>query len=257
MAPKLNIRAVDTSALDVLESALGADRLGIDVGDTELDDRASALWGLALAKGQRPTNTQVALQRLYQYLQYWYWMLEEHRNIQNIIDRLELVAPDLHPSDLRSKYLVHVALQRLTLSVLQMASAVAGRDVRDVKRQGRIYMYGGPLALREREQTITYLNMLDQNNTGITEKISLDPEYFDELIEIINRLIIKSAASSLILQHLDAVLVSLLLGGTVDIKLEMGDRYSTDALVLSKRIATMLQRASGLDPSLLEELASL
>jgi len=59
------------------------------------------------------------------------------------------------------------------------------------------------------------------------------------------------------LQLLDAVIIEAVLGSNQDIEKAMGNMYSTDALVLAKRIANLLQKNAGLEDGMFDELYSL
>ncbi len=59
------------------------------------------------------------------------------------------------------------------------------------------------------------------------------------------------------MQLLDAVIIEAVLGSNQDIEKAMGNMYSTDALVLAKRIANLLQKNAGLEDGMFDELYSL
>ncbi len=257
LAPRLSIRLLDDNGLAALEKALDVDKLGINLMDINIHKKSQELWGIKFPKSHKPTESELTLKSAYQYLQYLYWMIEEYRNIQTIMDRFSAIRESLDYSQLKSKYLVNIGLQRLALSILKMASEVADRDITDIRQQSRIYLFGGPFFLREREQTIHLLNQLTRETSLIHDEIKLEPDYFDELVEIVNRIISNSIHASKILQHLDVVLLGNVLGSEKDIEKALDSRYSTDALVIAKRIARMFQKYSGFDERLLEEIFSL
>lgn len=257
LAPKLSIRVLDEKGLTALEKALNVDNLGINLADHNIHKKCQDLWGINVPRGQKPTETDLTLKSVYQYLQYLYWMIEEYRNIQTIMDRFSSIKESLDNNDYKSKYLVNVGLQRLALSILKMASEVADRNITEIRQQSRIYLFGGPFFLREREHTIHLINQLTKETTLVHEDIKLEPDYFDELIEIVNKIVINSLHASKILQHLEVVLFGSVLGFEKDIEKALGPKYSTDALVIAKRIAMMFQKYSGFNERVLEELFSL
>jgi hypothetical protein len=256
IAPRLGIRAIDEKGLDVLEKSLALDTLAIDIGDPSVYSKASSLWGIEIEPEQKPTEKQLVVKYVYQYLQYYYWVIDEYRNIQNLIDIFQRIKSELHKTDIKSKYLVYIGLQRLTLSILRMASNVSVIDLTNIREQSHTYLFGGAFLQRERTQLIDLLNKLSEQNR-IGEKIKLEPPYFDELVEIVNRIIFNSLHAIKILQHLDAVMVEYVLGSTQGIERVLGQAYSTDALVLMKRIANMFQKHAGFDEGMFEELRSL
>jgi hypothetical protein len=259
LAPRLGLRIVDSKALEMLEQAIKVETTPQSFIDSSLDDLARSLWGITVKANSKPTDSQLRIKRTYQYLQYLYWMIDDYRNIQTIIDRFSDVAKDLEFKEKPAKYLCYIGLQRFALSLLNMASEVAARDVGSIERQCKIYLFGGSLALRERETTFTLLNRL-ASQRGLfprKEQITLEPPYFRELIEIVNRLILNSGESSKILQHLDAVLLECILQEKTDVQATLGALFRTDALVLSKRIATLLQKAAGLPADTFAQLLAL
>lgn len=257
LAPRLSIRVLDEKGLIAIEKALDVEKICIYLTDNSIHKKSQYLWGVKFPKGHKPLEPELTLKSAYQYLQYLYWMIEEYRNIQTIMDRFSAIKEILDYKDLKYKYLVNVGLQRLALSILKMASEVADRDITGIRQQSRTYLFGGPFFLREREHTIHLLNQLTKETTLIHEEIKLEPDYFDELIEIVNKIISNSFSASKILQHLDVVLLGSVLGSEKDIEKALGPKYSTDALVIAKRIARMFQKYSGFNERVLEELFSL
>ncbi len=183
-------------------------------------------------------------------------MVDEYRNIQTTIDQFSRIRNELNPEELESKYLVFVGIQRLALSILRMANSVAIHNVTDIKYQSRIYLLGGVFMTQDRVATMKLVNKYFEQ-IGVSERVNLELPYFDELVEIVNRIILNSSHAVKILQHLDAIIIERLFGSKQDIEIALGTVYSTEALVLAKRIATMFQKYSGLDEGFFEELRNL
>lgn len=139
-----------------------------------------------------------------------------------------------------------------------MASEIAARDMTDIKHQSYIYLFGGPFFLREREQIINLLNKLTEQRSLFKDELKLEPPYFEELVEIVNKIISNSVQSIKMLQHLDAVIFECVLNSEKkDIIEVLGPQYSVDALVILKRIAVLLQRNAGLNDQIFGDLMSL
>jgi hypothetical protein len=258
LAPRLGIRVLDEHALEVLEHAIRVDGSAPkSVGDKAIDDRIRELWGIKVDRGEKPTNEQLQVKKVIQYLQYFYWMVEDHRNIQTLVDRFSDIASFLNPKEETAKYLCYIGLLRFALSLLTMASEVSARDVSDIERQSRIYMFGGNLSLREREHTITLLNQIARKQDLVQEDLRLEPSYFGDLIEVVNRLIRNSREAARILHHLDAVVYECVLGNSTGIDGALGTAFRTDALVLGKRIASLFQKSTRLPDQIFSELLSL
>jgi hypothetical protein len=138
-----------------------------------------------------------------------------------------------------------------------MSSEVFARNVSDIRDQSRLYLFGGELQLRERRQTFERINELAMRNQLIPEKIPLEPPYFDELVEIVNRIISQSRHAWRILQVLDAVVLEGVLKGDYSFEAKLNDAFSVEALVLLKRITMLFQKHSNLEKEMFQELLAI
>ena len=256
MAPKLNIRTLDQRELEVLEKSLALDKIRIGIADLQTYSKMNSLWGIDVKSGTQPTEKQLLVKNVYSYLKYQYWMIDDYRNIQTNIENFSKVSDILVAKDVKSKYLAYIGLQRLSLSILRMANYIATHGLSDIKNQSRTYLFGGAFLVSERTRIISLLNVLSKQ-MEIEDQWRLEPPYFDELVEIVNRIILNSRHGAKILQHLDTVIVEAVLGSNQKIEQVMGNTYSTDALVLTKRIANLLQRYANLEDGMFSELYSL
>src|SRR5581483_1868929 len=256
LAPMLGIRVLDEQGLAILEKGLGLENTAHYADDMLVYERASNLWVIHVKDDEKPTERQLVLKSVYQYLQYKYWMADDYVNIQTIIELFSDIKSDITPDHLKSKFLAFMGLQRLSLSVLKMASKVAACDPTNVGRQFKIAFFGGEQRMNTSLQIIEYLNQINKHIRS-NEKIELEPEYFNELAEIVNRIILNSLYASKILQHLDTVVSEHLFGSERNLEDVMGPKYSTEALVLLKRIATMFCKYTGIKNELFEKLWAL
>jgi hypothetical protein len=182
-------------------------------------------------------------------------MIDDHRNIQTIIDRFAGIADLLDPHVRADQYLCYIGLERFALSLLTMASEVADRDVHDVERQSHFYLFGGSLALRERQHIIGLLNRISGKKSEVFQNaIRLEPPYFEELIEIVNRLIRNAREASTIPHHIDAVIYCCMTADMSRIEPVLSKAFSTDAIVLAKRIAKLFQKSAGISQEMFKEL---
>ncbi|TWA72914.1 hypothetical protein FBZ82_102516 [Azospirillum brasilense] len=253
LASKLDIRVVDDKALEVLENGVNAESIKVRVGDKEADDFFIDNWGIKVPSGEAPTEGQIRVKSVFHYVQFMYWVMDEYRNIANIIDRFHHIKNDIDPFNVSHKILGYVGLQRLTLSILNMASVVYSRDVNELDRQIKLYFFGGTFFLRERERTVELLNNLFGSENDV---MSLEPSYFGELSEITNRLIKNSSPSSKLLLHSDAVIYSFIVGGS-DVKADMGNEYSLESIILLRRIADFFVKSAEMPPEMFHELSVL
>lgn len=253
-APKLGIRVLDEKGLQTLEESLGIQESSafLDNG-MALYERMEKLWGVKLEDGQKPTQKALEVKSVYTYLQYNYWVLEDYINVQTIIDRFGRIKTEVNPADLKSKYLAFIGLQRLSLSIIKMAGFVAAQDLNDVARLFKTAFFGGTYRMRNSRQIIEYLDRLSDLNK-IGERLELEPPYFNELVEIANRVILNSRNATGILRHLDAILTEQLFGAKQGLENVLGSMYSTEALVLLKRIAAMFVKSARLHQDVFAEL---
>jgi hypothetical protein len=191
------------------------------------------------------------------YLQYLYWMVDEYRNVQSVIEKFASVAGDLQACGLREKYLVHVGLQRLSLSLLRLAGEVIGRHIRDVPGQVRGYLFGGPLLLREREELLAAVEKIRLDAKLGGDPITLEPAYYGEVVEIVNKLVQYAPDASHILRLEEAVLLGRVFGKGEPIDGLLLQTPTADTIVLAKRVALLLQKAANLPASLFDELHAL
>lgn len=257
LAPRLGIRAFDEDDLSQLEQILRTERAPATLVDQTRHAQMEDLWGIDVVPGGKPTARQLRVKGVIHYLQYLYWMVDEYRNVQTVIERFATIAHDLDPTSKRDKYLAHVGLQRLSLSVLRLAGEVIGRHVRDIPKQVRGYLFGGPLLLREREELLAAVEKIRIDAKLGSDPITLEPPYYDELVEIVNKLVQYAPDAAQILRLEEAVLLGRVFGAQDDLTALLGGAPTADTIVLTKRMAMLLQKAARLPMSIFEDLHAL
>ncbi len=251
VAPKLGIRTFDEGELATLEEMVGSKDVRVQVGDRPAYDRLHSLWGVAIPRGASPTEEQLALKRVYQYLNYRYWFVDEHRNVLNVVDALARLQQPLVVDDPRHRLLALVALSRFTVSLLRVARSAASQHVSDVPGQARAYVFGGATALRERQRFFELLNEV------APKKQTLEPAYFPDLVEVVNRLVRSARFARSIPRLLDAVIIEEVMGPDPKPAEEvLGAEWSLDALVLAKRVSDVFVSATGLDARIFQRLVA-
>lgn len=251
IAPRLRIRTIDSAGLEKLEQQLSLDKIKINLLDERKFTETQSLWGILVPKSEKATENQLKVKKVYQYLKYFYWFIEEYRNIQNIIDRFQMIANILTPSEKRDKYLVYVGLIRFSLSLLKAANIIVSKNILEVPAQFKQYVFGGPFFLKEREHFIEMLSKISD------KKIALEPPYFKDLLETINRLVKHPQFAKHIPRYLEAVMLEHLLGSKTSLQEIFGNDYSVDSIVLSKQIGEFFVKAAGLNTTFLSDLMSL
>src|SRR5205823_11877192 len=119
---------------------------------------------------------------IYSYLSYSYWYVEPHRNLLTLIASFEKIASLVSPTDPRHILLAYIGAERLAYSLLEMVSYVQAQGGKDLVRYARTYLYGGSMALKEKEQFFDLLHRA----TGSNE--NLDPGWLPQILELANRL---------------------------------------------------------------------
>lgn len=257
LAPRLGIRVLDEEGLLELERILHVPNAFSALVDEKRYAHMEGLWGIDVPQGAKPSAKQLRAKGVVHYLQYLYWMVDEYRNIQSVIEKFATVASDLIETDARDKYLAYVGLQRLSLSLLRLAAEIMARHIKDVPGQVRGYLFGGPLLLREREELLAAVDKALAGTSLASEPIRLEPPYYDDLVELVNKLVGYAPDASQILRLEEAVVLARVFGKDEPIEALLGGPPSADTIVLAKRVALLLQKAAGLRPALFEELHAL
>jgi hypothetical protein len=141
--------------------------------------------------------------------------------------------------------------ERFALSLLEMASYVIGQGAGNIPVYARVYLYGGPLALKEKEEFFKLLGKV----TGAHEK--LDPRSLPAILEALARLLHNPVGASDVLRHLTAsYLWCAQLGNNSLPELTPGYR-NTASIVLCKDVTTTFAKATGISQALFKSLEPL
>ena len=199
IAPKLGIRTLDEKDLQIVERNLNVESIPIPIHDLSFYSQQRQLWGISVLKGAKPTPNQLELKNTYAYLAYNYWYIDQHRNPFLLVAHFQRIAHLLSPLDPRDVFLAHIGVQRFAHCILEMASNIQARGTDNIPQNARVYLYGGTLALRDRQEFFKLLNRL----TGANEP--LDPPFLNDIIEFTNRIINNPTAASDVLRYLEAI----------------------------------------------------
>ena len=251
IAPKLGLRAVDEDDLRLMEEALDADSLVLPLQDPEFYQRKQSRWGISLPKGSKPSCEQLLLKQAYGFLSYTYWYVEQHRALLMLVARFQEIAHLLRPADERSVLLAYAGLERFFHCLLEMASHVSARGISDVQRNARVYLFGGPLALREKEAFFELL----RGATGADEK--LDPPFLGDVLELLNRVIKNPVPAAEVLADMEAIYDWCVLLGETDLGGLFGEGCDTGAIVLCRDAAITFAKAAGLQEGLFAAILAL
>jgi len=251
IAPKLGIRTVDEKDLQVLEKNLNVESIPIPIDDPDFHSQQRQLWGVSSPKGVEHTPDQLELKSVYTYLAYKYWYIQQHRNLFLLVGHFQRIAHLLNPVDPRHVFLAHTGVERFAHCVLEMASNIQARGTENIPQNARIYLYGGSLALGDRQEFFKLLNRL----TGANEP--LDPPFLSDIVEFTNRIINNPVAASEVLRYLEAIYGWCVQLGNKDIAPVFPGNPSLGAIVLSRDAAITFCKATGMREDLLSKILAL
>jgi hypothetical protein len=109
---------------------------------------------------KRLTQLDKKLNGLIEYRQFDYWVYEEHRNLLQVVAHLEQVRTDLDPGQPAHRALFMDCAWLYSLSLAHAAQHVRAIHVSDIDTALQQYLFGGQLALREKQQLATMLQRL-------------------------------------------------------------------------------------------------
>jgi len=248
VAPKMGLRTLNDSELGAVEKSTGADAFQLPLADVGFHQSVRDLWGIQVAGGSKITADQTRLKKVYSYLSYTYWYIERYRNLLTLVGHFESIADLLSPQNERHVLLAYTGAARFAHSLLEVASFVASMGASDIPQYARIYLYGGPLALKDKERFFELL----QKATGISEP--LDPAWLREVIELLGRMVRNPVGAAEILRYLESIYVwCVRLNMPTPPALTSG-APNTSGLVLSKDTAVTFAKSTGISEDLFAKL---
>ena len=251
IAPKLELRVLDEKALSELEDKLGAKKFFLPLSDIPLHEAIASLWGINVPKGAKPTEEQLEFKKVYSYLSYSYWYIEQHRNLLNIIESFANISSLMDNQDEAHIFLAYTGLERFTHSLLETASFVLSQGGTNILSDARSYIFGGPLALKEKENFFNLLRSLTKSNE------QLDPPYLQDVIELLGRMVRYPDGACDLLRHIYA---TYLWCGHLknDNLLPLdGDKENTAAVVLVRDTANTFSKITGMKEEIYNAILSL
>jgi hypothetical protein len=241
IAPKLGLRILSETELGLLEKRFGVDKMVVPIADVDLHNQRQALT-------VSDESDDTAVKKLASHLRYGFWYFDQHRNIFQIISLCADAAHLLTPSNARHKLLAYICLERFAQTMLDLGAHVLSRDLTNIAKSARVYLFGGPLSLRDRESFIDTLNQLTN-----TEQ-NLDPEYMPFLLDLLTRLFQAPRGTSKCLHYIDTCYLWCVSAGKPALASAYPGQYDVSATVAARDICITLCKASGLSESLFEEL---
>lgn len=251
VAPQVGLRALNQYELTALEKVIGVDSVPIPLADEKLHGAIEDLWGIDVVKGQKPTPEQLAFKKVYSYLSYKYWSSEFHRNLLMLVAHFQEVAHLLNPTDPSHILLAYVGAERFGHCLLDVASHVQALGALDIPKYAREYLFGGPIALKEKERFFVLLKKV----TGTEE--TLDPPGLPDVLELIGRLIRNPGGATDILRHLTACYVWCAYLGNTALPGLNPPHVNTAAIVLAKDVTFTFAKVTGIPKALFSAMEPL
>lgn len=192
-------------------------RLAITVLTTEDLNRVQGFYSTALPDPSSPLSVlfdrkDVAshlaafnmldgrLKQLLDYRQFDFWVFEQHRNPVQLVAHLAGAARRMEAANP-----VHAALfldlsWLYLLSMIRVTEHVRGAYLRDPDRGVQEYLFGGPTALREKQETARLLRSVAPPDVGRLDHL---PAYYGSLRELVTRLLRRPAQMQPALRYLE------------------------------------------------------
>lgn len=244
MAPKLKLNVLSEDDLESIEKSLSLYKFPVPLWDERVYEATSKLWGIDVSPKSKPTSEQLRTKNVYSYLSYTYWYLDARRNILTLIEHFAQVAPFLDEKNPRDVLLAFVGAERFAHCLLDAAAYIHSHGLSDIAKYFRVYIYGGPLDLREKERFFDLYRRVSGTND------TLDPPWLDDVIELLARMLRNPAGASDVLRHLTAMYTCCTLLGSHDVPDFAPNPRNTAAIVFAKDVAAVFARVSGIRSSL-------
>ena len=253
LALRLSVSLVDLDNLIKYEADKQLDKLPLKAFSIENYDKRRELWGLHLAKDQKPSPEQKKIADLYAYCSYTYWFNEDYRNVQQLLSAVSDASQSLNEFDdrPRAKVLAYTSLTLWSIALLKMCGAVIATKSDEVHNEVRRYIFGGAANASERSKLMDLFGRLTK------DRVALEPPYYDELLELCARIIKFSSFGKDIPRYTDLITQENVIGGShASIESLLGSAFSVDSLKLAKDVAAFISRHAHVDIKLFSELMS-
>ncbi len=152
------------------------------------------------------SNLETQLEPLKKYRVSYYWLLEPYRNLQQLIVYLNGFNRILRPDNKVHMTLFLDYVWLYTLTVFRAMQSVVSINASEIDRSTRQYLLGGEVNLREKEATMNTLRELRYTIEGkqvnsATDIFQVLPSYYESLLELISRFILKPRDSSNVIRY--------------------------------------------------------
>ncbi|MBA3618045.1 MAG: hypothetical protein H0W56_00310 [Acidothermales bacterium] len=182
LSSRLRISVLEPSDLERLEEYHPTTLPLIEDGFSFLfEEQAVAKYMKAFGQLDKKLN------RLLEYRQFDYWVYDEHRNLVQLVAHLADAAKHLDPDHPVHRALFFELAWLYALSLFRAAVHVRAVHVTDVDTALREYLFGGQVALQEKEQLAAALNRLAPKQLPAPSGAGMLPAWYSLLLELLTR----------------------------------------------------------------------
>ncbi|MET8198065.1 hypothetical protein [Micromonospora taraxaci] len=133
------------------------------------------------------TTLDKRLDRLAEYRQFDYWVYEEHRNLLQVVAHLDQVSKHLDPRQPAHRALFIDCAWLYSLSLAHATHHVRAVNVSDLDIALKQYLFGGQMALQEKEQLAAVLQRLAPATLHATADDGVLPGWYPQLLDLLIR----------------------------------------------------------------------
>lgn len=184
------------------------------------------------------------LQKLLNYLEFDYWILEPYRNLTQLVAHLADAVAILDPSDRRHRTLFYDCAWHYGLAITRAAGFVRSTRMGAVPVAVQSYVGGGEHTLREKAGLARLLE-----SVGAPVNVSaVHPPYIDFLTELVNRYLVRPTETAEVLRYTEYLAVAEVNKVEATVAMAFGEHISPIAAKLVADTCGFLVTAAGLRP---------
>ncbi len=241
LASRLGISVLEPTDLAKLEEvhpselALDDGPLALLFAENRVDAAMKAFTGL-----------DKKLAALVEYRQFDYWVYDEHRNLQQVVAHLADVNKFLDPSQPAHRALFVDCAWLYALSLAHAVRHVRAVHVSDVDTALQQYLFGGQMALQEKQRLAAVLARLAPKGVATNGNDAVLPEWYPQLLELLTRHLRRPTVVNDELRHAEWAAEAQLAKEPATVLQAFGTSFSPVAAKLLSDICGFLVTAAGL-----------
>jgi hypothetical protein len=242
LAARLNISVLEPVDLAKLEEFHPSD-LDLDTGPLSFlfdEDQVSSYM-------KAFTTLDKKLERLIEYRQFDYWVYDEHRNLLQVVAHLVQVNRNLDPKQPTHRALFLDCAWLYALSLAHTARHVRAVHVSDIDTALQQYLFGGQMALQEKQKLAAVLQRLAPPGAVQNGNDGVLPVWYPQLLELLTRHLRRPNAINDELRYAEWAAEAQLAKETSTIAQAFGGSFDPMAAKLLADVCGFLVTVGGLD----------